>query len=242
MKEFPFKFKMEKNLGVFVCSHVCDDGLPILYVFHDGEGDWQFMCGGQHADEDLPKLICLGDVVQGDATLNELADLGCNHSAERSAVDDDWAIVDEGEETIRANIAEHGWHIAIVSEGDGEPGFAYSIGMKETLGHPEIVVFGLPGQLMASMINELGGRARNGEPAPVGKRIEGLIEQADCILHPVNKSRYREFFGYGRWCYNGDNFEVLQCFWPGKIDGLFPWEPGSDEYVQSMQPDLRNEK
>ena len=72
-----FRFTEERQLMVFVCKKV-HDGAPILYVSHDEEGDWQFLCGGQHGEEapEDPGLVhCLECTVAGDESVNEVADL-----------------------------------------------------------------------------------------------------------------------------------------------------------------------
>jgi hypothetical protein len=235
----PHDFDELAHNRVLVCDHVWDHKHPILYVSHDGDGGWQFLCGGSHEDAE-PVVVCLEHVVDRDPTLNELSGLGCNHVARRAAVGERWAIVDEGELKLSADVEKYGWHVVIVGDDDEGPGFAYSVGMTSTLDHPEIIVFGLPGELMQWMINEIGQRIRNGAPPPVGERVQGLLDEADCILHPVSEAGRAEFFGYACWYYDGaDEFEALQCFWPGKIDGLFPWEPGVHESVKQQQPDLR---
>jgi hypothetical protein len=36
----------------FTCRNVWERGRPVLYVFHDDNGDWQLLCGGnEHADD-----------------------------------------------------------------------------------------------------------------------------------------------------------------------------------------------
>ncbi len=44
-----FDFDEERHTGVYVCARVAQ-GSPILYVSHDADGDWQFLCGGTHED------------------------------------------------------------------------------------------------------------------------------------------------------------------------------------------------
>lgn len=234
-------FSLPGSSGVYACTHVLDDGMPILYVGHDDDGDWEFLCDGAPEDCD-DRLVPLGDVLDRDDTVKEIADLGCGCSASREVVGGKWTVLDKLDKKVLGDIAEYGWHVVIVmAEGD-DPGFAYSIGMKETLGHPEIIMFGLPGRLMGAVINDIGNSIRAGSPPIVGERVGELLEGADCILHPVDKSHYREYFGWALWYYQGDSFDALQCFWPGKLDGQFPWEPNSDEDVRSLQPDLREKR
>jgi hypothetical protein len=33
-----------------------------------------------------------------------------------------------------------------------------------------------------------------------------------------------------------DQFKAFQIFWPGKLDGLFPWDDGVDASVMAVQP------
>jgi hypothetical protein len=41
-------------------------------VTHDHDGDWQFLCGQTHQDS-LPKLVCIGCMLERDPTLWTLA-------------------------------------------------------------------------------------------------------------------------------------------------------------------------
>jgi len=233
-----FSFSEAPDLGVYVCHHVSKQGLPILHVTHDADGDWQFLCGGDHSESAEADFRCLEHVVADDPSVNELAGMGCNSSASRESVASQWVITDDNEQIIRDNIAEYGWHLAVIHEDDEGPGFVYSIGMEKTLGSPEIIMFGLPAELMGSVINDLGDRVRDGATLRPDEPIDGLLEGASCILKPVAKQRYRDYFGYARWYYGGNNFRAWQCFWPGKQNGLFPWEPGSAQVVRDRQPDL----
>ena len=58
------------QVAVFVCSHVFEQGHPVLYVVHDDEGDWQFLCGGDH--DDGPRVIALSHMLQRDPSLREV--------------------------------------------------------------------------------------------------------------------------------------------------------------------------
>jgi hypothetical protein len=47
---------------------------PIREVYHDPDGDWQFLCGTTLDAADL-KLVCLGCMVERDVTIGELAEM-----------------------------------------------------------------------------------------------------------------------------------------------------------------------
>ena len=82
-----FRFSEPENLGVFMCDNVRLRGSPILHVSHDEDGDWQFLCGGEHDREGADGLgiVCLREVVDGDRSLNELAELCPLREAQRAS-------------------------------------------------------------------------------------------------------------------------------------------------------------
>lgn len=40
-----FRFQDPSDKICFTCTHVYHDGKENLFVWHDEDGDWQFMCG-----------------------------------------------------------------------------------------------------------------------------------------------------------------------------------------------------
>ena len=233
-------FEATPDLRVFVCEHVSRRERPVLYVTHEADGDWQFLCGETHGDEERPVVVCVSHLLAADPALEELASLGCNHSAERSAPGAAWSIVDESEALIRANVEQHGWHVVMVAGDDEGPGFAYSIGMEETLGHPEVIIFGLSSPaLMHRVVNEVGALVRAGTLPPPGRPVDGLLHEAACILAPVAREHYGTYFGHALWYYGGPSFRAVQVFWPGAVTGHFPWDPDAPADIVEAQPDLR---
>lgn len=237
-------FEQPPTTAVFICEHVASGEDPILRVYRDADGDWQFLCHRDHSEDGSePVVVPLGDVIARDASVEELAEMHTHHYAEREEAGAPWSIVDETDENIRETIAEYGWYVALVDdEGDGpETRFAYSIGMVETLGHPEVLVLGQPIELMAYLINEVGERARDGAPCPVDAPIEGLLDDYTCVLRPVDPSHYDDYLGYGLAYAKTREFPVLQLVWPDK-DGKFPWEPDCHEALAELQPQLDKPK
>ena len=228
------------DLGVFTCSHVLEEGKPILHVSHDAEGDWQVLCGLDHGGlpAETGRLVRLEQILARDPSLAPLLEkLACNGSASRSLPDEDWELRDHLEDAVRANIADFGWHVMLVRADAEGPGFAYSIGLYESFGQPEILIVGLGTETMHWMINEIGGRLKQGERVEAEGRIDWLLEGHDCAMRQVAPAHYRDYLGYARWYYRGDGFPVLQCAWPDKA-GRFPWEPAFDPALRDRQPDL----
>lgn len=234
-----FAFREDRHTGVFVCKRVVD-GAPILYVARDADGDWQFLCGGQHEDggEDSGLLICLEHLVARDPSLNALADLCTNHHANRATPDDTWTITDEHEEFIRRSVEDPGWAIQLIPAGDkdDEPPFAYTVGLHRSFGHPELIILGLDHSVMGRLLNICGDRIKAGETLPVDMPILGIIGQYAVKLRPVRRrASYKEHLGYAIWFYDGHEFPVLQLVWPDK-NGRFPGEKGAAESLRKVQP------
>jgi hypothetical protein len=82
-------FHEGKNRACFTTHRVLQ-GSPILLVSHDEDGDWQFLCGTTNELSEAA-LVCLGDMLARDDTLNQVADLPEGWMAERSTVGAPWA-------------------------------------------------------------------------------------------------------------------------------------------------------
>ncbi len=85
--EWPFL--EAKNLGVITTSRVLEEGLPILLVAHEDDGDWQFLCGTTN-DLDHAQFVGLESLLELDPTLAQLHDLPRGWSAQRDDPSDDW--------------------------------------------------------------------------------------------------------------------------------------------------------
>lgn len=79
---------------VVTLDRIVLDGAPVLLVAHEDDG-WQFL-DGEHVFEDDGVVVYLGDMVQIDPTLADLASLPVGWHARRASVDDPWEMA-EGE-------------------------------------------------------------------------------------------------------------------------------------------------
>ena len=147
-------------------------------------------------------------------------------------------------ERTLANIEEHGWQFTFVFDPDGkDPDFAYTVGFPKSLNAPELIVCGLPRDLMSHMLWEMHRKLEKGEPIYDGARWPDLLEGFDCITKRAARADlYEDWVLSSVWhwehCGNNGNPEVFQIVWPGARDGLFPWEDGSDRSVIDAQPTL----
>jgi len=232
----PFEFAIAPNSRVLTCKRVAA-GEPILYVSHDGDGDWQLLCGGEHEDggADGAVLSCLRCLVERDPSLNQLAQMCRNHEATRTAAGQPWTVTDRGEEFIRHWVEELGWAIQIVEEGasDAEPPFAYTVGLTKSFGHPELIVVGQKPALMKFMLNECAERVKSGARLKAGTRLDGVIEGFEVEVRAVEPQLLR-FLGYARWFYGGTHFQALQVVWPD-FEGRFPGDPTVEDRATQRQ-------
>lgn len=83
-----FKFREEKNLGIFTTQQWLENNEPILRVVHEEDGDWQFLT--KEIDFENGKIIALEQIILKDKTLNGVFDLEYGEEAERDFIGGEW--------------------------------------------------------------------------------------------------------------------------------------------------------
>ncbi|MDO2394781.1 DUF4262 domain-containing protein [Mycobacterium avium subsp. hominissuis] len=142
----------------------------------------------------------------------------------------------------RAKIAAHGWTVIAVfpTADDPGPSFAYTVGLSER-GLPELSVYGLPGRVAHSLLNEVARRmVASAVGLATGERVEGVLAD-DMALVAVAMSDAREL-NLVREIY-GSVAAAVQVVWPDGA-GVLPWEKGSrvtedDQPVRGCPPQAR---
>lgn len=150
------------------------------------------------------------------------------------------------ERRIIANVRDHGCHNTSVFSPANEvwePPFTYSTGFIETVNQPEVIVFGLGGDLCHPMINILLDLCRRGLVLSDGAAIEGVLAGHRVIAREVLPDRItREHFNSAIWYEKRRSGRLLdravQIVWPGAQDGLFPWDEGCSQETRDLQPAL----
>lgn len=139
-----------------------------------------------------------------------------------------------GMKAIFEDVAQYGWHVvAVYAEGDA-PEFAFSIGLFETYGHPELVIFGLEMHKAHGVIASCRERIQEGAALEAGQvRTDVLIGYSVAVL-PVEQCFYSDYLGSAIGFYDGFDFPALQLVWPDK-NNRFPWEPEFDESLAHLQ-------
>ena len=145
-----------------------------------------------------------------------------------------------GEAKLRTDVATHGWHVLKVAEDAEGPGFAYSIRLFHTFAHPELVIVGLPLELMHRLINDVGELIRAGRRFEDGASSEDVLEGCPVRFRAVPQIQYPHYFGWARWFYEGDAFPVLQVVYPDRSH-RWPGEGGVSDGFRWQQPVLAND-
>jgi len=150
----------------------------------------------------------------------------------RSLADDN---LDDSDRKLLSDIDRVGWHVVMIPEEDGTPGWSFSVGLFKTFNHPEVVVFGLPLELSGEVINGIGADIQKGKVFESGQEYPEILEGVLCTFRPVVQRWYRPFLGYAGWYYRGPKFPVLQCIWPDKQQH-YPWHPKFKKAWLGAQP------
>ena len=90
LDESNWPFDVPADTAAFTTRYVLDGSRPVIEVYHDHDGDWQFMCGATNAAED-GRLVGLGEMVSLDPTLVQLADLPAGWCAYRESPEHPWS-------------------------------------------------------------------------------------------------------------------------------------------------------
>jgi hypothetical protein len=142
---------------------------------------------------------------------------------------------------VLRDIARHGWHVVKVMEDDHGPAHAFSIGLHETHGHPEIVATGPDLDVLHQLVNAVGEDVREGRRFEADRAYDGIVTGLRCHFRAVHPANYPDFLGYAGWYYGGASFPALQCIWPDH-EGRYPWHEGFPEALATQQPDLAQPK
>ena len=83
---------MEKNKPVITTKYIMDRISPVLSVYHDMEGDWQFM-GPENVTEEEAMVISIEQMLKIDPSVKETLNIGLGYSAHRKSMNDKWKVL-----------------------------------------------------------------------------------------------------------------------------------------------------
>jgi len=123
---------------------------------------------------------------------------------------------------LRRVIAKHGWAVRNVMPDDeaNEVGFSYTIGLT-ALGHPEVIILGMPWKSAHEFLNLIGDEVRRGGRYQPGT-VTGELSDEDApvvFIQALETDRLTAVEQvYGR-------VDALQMIWPDST-GRLPWQAG----------------
>jgi hypothetical protein len=142
---------------------------------------------------------------------------------------------DDDDRSILGDIQEVGWSVLYIEDetDDDSPNFGFSVGIFHSLGHPEILLMGMPEEDTSAMINLIGDAIRDGQRFEAGSTFDA-IPTLPLRFVTMDESHYEDYVGYDLWFYQGRPFPILQAVWPDD-EKRYPWEPGYDEALRQFQ-------
>lgn len=114
---------------------------------------------------------------------------------------------DELMRSIAGHIEQYGWHVSAVSDGVPGLGWAYTVGLTETFGHPELITTGMCCMECAhSTLNNVGEMVAAGSTFAPGDEVfdEGAVRARIGAVHERHWQSGRfntwlEYYGGRPW-------------------------------------------
>src|SRR5688572_26369876 len=144
------------------------------------------------------------------------------------------------DQKILNDIEEFGWSVMIVAGGEQE--FAYTIGIHQTFGQPEFLIFGFSRETLHALCNQYGNDVKVGKTYRQGDRTNDWFENEKVQVAFLGiHDGWKPFF-LGRLVdLMGDpTIPALQGWWSDN-EGKFPPEEGFDPELKDRQFYLNDE-
>lgn len=79
-----------RDYGVYICEHIFRNTRPVLVCVRDDDGSYQFLCGEDDPEEDVPHVVGVGHLLDRDPSLEVLANLEEGTLAVRTSAEGSW--------------------------------------------------------------------------------------------------------------------------------------------------------
>jgi len=119
-----------------------------------------------------------------------------------------------------------------------DPSFAYTVGMTESLHHPELLMIGFQPGMMMKLMNDVGALIRGGQRFEDWSQSTTVIQNYPVYFRAVPLTLARHWAKLASERYrNRGHFQLLQMFLPDAA-GKFPWDPDCDPKMARGQDHL----
>lgn len=145
---------------------------------------------------------------------------------------------DQTDRKLLSDVEEFGWHVCLIPEDDEGPGFAFTVGLLYSYGHPELLAIGLSPAASHGLLSGAVERIKAGQELSEGP-VSDLAYGLDLYFAPIDEAHLRAYLGYALWFYKslGAPLPALQLVWPDAA-GRFPWQSRHDPKLAALQPVL----
>ena len=134
------------------------------------------------------------------------------------------------------NIETHGFQVTSVFDPKGKtPNFAYSIGIQQTLGRPEMIVFGVRPRTAHHLISTYYEQAKSGHKLAAHRPHSGFSKKFAVFLQPVARRKCSRYMAGAEGFYGPLEYQAVQLVYPDK-NGQWPWSLDSGSIFRSNQP------
>lgn len=145
------------------------------------------------------------------------------------------------QKTIEDSIENYGFAVMGVGGNSREPMFSYTVGLTQTHGLPEVLVFGLSPkiahQILWAVVLEMKNHKLKSD------EFEGFVSTESAnfplVIKQVGQDRVASYVYQGHyWAErHGVTLEYMQLVMTDK-HGKFPWDEGYDPTMKPKQPEL----
>jgi Domain of unknown function (DUF4262) len=143
---------------------------------------------------------------------------------------------DEDQRNTIETVNRNGWEVMVINVQDqsGERVVACTVGLEHRLGHPELLVSGMPEDLMPVVLDMAAHRLMRGRRLAPGDWLEGVLGHVPVLVEELNQEGLRWTSFWSSW-FHRRPVRVLQLLWPD-TSGRFAWQPGAPSVLDDRQP------
>lgn len=143
-------------------------------------------------------------------------------------------------EKIEWMIETNGWALEPIGPDPDavppRPGYAYSIGMPDAVGFPDVAVFGLTPVAANGLVTLVADACRGGTEIPLGVELVGFLDnELRCLFASIQPDLWSEWFATAMSWYQGAPSGFVQLVYPDR-NGFLPYEAGYEQRLRLAQP------
>lgn len=139
-----------------------------------------------------------------------------------------------GDADMMKVIQEYGH--AVIPIIDSQPQITFTVGLKHSYNHPELIILGLKIADAFTLLNTCGRMIKDGDALETGRRYTEFANMP-AYFRLVEPRLARKYIGRCINFYGGVTPTLLQFVWPDP-KALFPWESGYQTKYNRLQPHL----